>query len=157
MANLMKFAQGQSQYPKPSSARPASEEAFQSEEQYTADLASEAHGRDMVKEFVNQVLEGQMTLSRDADATIVIRIEQIDRLISLQLREVMHHPSFRKLESTWRGIKEALDQPATEDLEALGVLQSQQEFTRRPSAAQLRQQERVSILNLNDNLDSVLF
>ena len=44
----------------------------------------------MVKEFVNQVLEGQMTLTRDAEATISARIAQIDRLISLQLNEVLH-------------------------------------------------------------------
>ena len=37
-------------------------------------------GRDMVKEFVAQVLEGEMKLSRDADATINARVAQIDHL-----------------------------------------------------------------------------
>jgi type VI secretion system protein ImpC len=70
-------------------------------------------GKDLVKEFVNQVLEGHMTLSRDAEQTIVTRIAQIDRLISLQLNEVLHHEKFQKLEATWRGVKYLMDQSET--------------------------------------------
>jgi type VI secretion system protein ImpC len=44
-----------------------------------------------------------------------MRIAEIDRLISLQLNEVLHHPSFQKLEGTWRGIKHLLDQSETND------------------------------------------
>jgi len=69
------------------------------------DTQAQERGKDMVKEFVNQVLDGKMTLSRDAEASIGVRIAEIDRLISLQLNEVLHHPSFQKLEGTWRGIK----------------------------------------------------
>lgn len=79
------------------------------------DTVAQERGKDMVKEFVNQVLEGKMTLSRDAEASIGMRIAEIDRLISLQLNEVMHHPSFQKLEGTWRGIKHLLDQSETSD------------------------------------------
>jgi len=61
--------------------------------------------RDLVKEFVAQFLEGSMTLSRDSELMINARIAQIDHLISLQLNEVVHHPSFQKLESTWRGLR----------------------------------------------------
>ena len=79
------------------------------------DTVAQERGKDMVKEFVNQVLEGKMTLSRDAEASIGMRIAEIDRLISLQLNEVLHHPSFQKLEGTWRGIKHLLDQSETND------------------------------------------
>jgi type VI secretion system protein ImpC len=79
------------------------------------DTQAQERGKDMVKEFVNQVLEGKMTLSRDAEASIGVRIAEIDRLISLQLNEVLHHPSFQKLEATWRGIKHLLDQSETND------------------------------------------
>jgi len=75
--------------------------------------SSRERGRDMVKEFVAQVLEGEMKLSRDADATINSRIAQIDHLISLQLNEILHHPAFQKLEGTWRGIKYLMDQSET--------------------------------------------
>ena len=79
------------------------------------DTLAQERGKDMVKEFVNQVLEGKMTLSRDAEASIGVRIAEIDRLISLQLNEVLHHPAFQKLEATWRGIKHLLDQSETND------------------------------------------
>ena len=75
--------------------------------------SQQERGKDMVKEFINQVLQGQMTLSRDADATIASRIAQIDHLISVQLNEVIHHPSFQKLEATWRGVKYLMDQSET--------------------------------------------
>jgi len=86
-----------------------------SQGRFGKDTVAQERGKDMVKEFVNQVLEGKMTLSRDAEASIGTRIAEIDRLISLQLNEVMHHPSFQKLEATWRGIKHLLDQSETND------------------------------------------
>ena len=79
-------------------------------------------GRDMVKEFVAQVLEGEMKLSRDADATINSRIAQIDHLISLQLNEILHHPAFQKLEASWRGIKYMMGQSETSSMLKIRVL-----------------------------------
>jgi type VI secretion system protein ImpC len=79
-------------------------------------------GRDMVKEFVAQVLEGEMKLSRDADATINSRVAQIDHLISLQLNEILHHPAFQKLEGSWRGIKYMMDQSETSSMLKIRVL-----------------------------------
>jgi type VI secretion system protein ImpC len=79
-------------------------------------------GRDMVKEFVAQVLEGEMKLSRDADATINSRVAQIDHLISLQLNEILHHPAFQKLEASWRGIKYMMAQSETSAMLKIRVL-----------------------------------
>jgi len=89
---------------------------------FARDEASIARGRDLVKEFVSQVLEGQMTLTRDAEASIQARIAQIDRLISLQLNEVLHYPAFQKLEGTWRGIKYLIDQSETSEMLKIKVL-----------------------------------
>jgi type VI secretion system protein ImpC len=89
---------------------------------FNRDAASLERGRDMVKEFVSQVLQGHMTLTRDAEATIQARIAQIDRLISLQLNEIMHYPALQKLEGTWRGIKYLLDQSETSDMLKIKVL-----------------------------------
>jgi type VI secretion system protein ImpC len=69
------------------------------------DPESRTRNKDLIKEFVSQFLEGSMTLSRDSEAMINARIAQIDHLISLQLNEVLHHPSFQKLEASWRGLK----------------------------------------------------
>ena len=89
---------------------------------FNRDAGTMERGRDMVKEFVAQVLDGQMTLSRDAEASIQARIAQIDKLISLQLNEIMHYPAFQKLEGTWRGIKYLLDQSETSDMLKIKVL-----------------------------------
>jgi type VI secretion system protein ImpC len=79
-------------------------------------------GRDLIKEFVSQFLEGEMAPSRDADATINARIAQIDHLISLQLNEVLHHPEFQKLEASWRGLKYLMSQSETSSLLKIRVL-----------------------------------
>ena len=84
--------------------------------------AARERGRDMVKEFVAQVLEGEMKLSRDADATINSRIAQIDHLLSLQLNEILHHPAFQKLEASWRGIKYMMSQSETSSMLKIRVL-----------------------------------
>ncbi len=60
--------------------------------------------KDMIAEFVGQVMQGELTLSKDMDTTINARIAEIDRLISAQLNEVMHHEDFQKLEGSWRGL-----------------------------------------------------
>src|SRR5882762_6119990 len=72
--------------------------------------AARERGRDMVKEFVSQFLEGSMTLSKDAEAMINARIAQIDHLLSIQLNEILHHEAFQKLEGSWRGLRYLLDQ-----------------------------------------------
>jgi type VI secretion system protein ImpC len=92
------------------------------EGRFSKDAASQERGRDMIKEFVAQVLEGHMTVSRDAEATIQTRIAQIDQLISLQLNEILHHPSFQKLEGTWRGIRYLMDQSETNSMLKIKVL-----------------------------------
>jgi type VI secretion system protein ImpC len=86
------------------------------------DSASKERGKSLIKEFVQQVLQGQMTVSRDTEAMINARIAQIDHLISIQLNEVMHHPSFQKLEGSWRGLKYMLDQSETNDMLKIKVL-----------------------------------
>jgi type VI secretion system protein ImpC len=86
------------------------------------DPASRERGKNLVKEFVSQVLEGAMTVSKDAEAMINARIAQIDHLVSLQLNEVMHNPIFQKLEGSWRGLRYLLDHSETSDKLKIKVL-----------------------------------
>src|SRR3954454_15116618 len=86
------------------------------------DPASRDRGKDLVSNFVSQVLEGSMTVSKDAEAMINARIAQIDHLISLQLNEVLHHKDFQKLEGSWRGLKYLLDQSETSEKLKIKVL-----------------------------------
>ena len=62
------------------------------------------HARDMVSEFVQTVMQGQVVVGKNVEATIAARVAQIDKLISTQLNEIMHHEDFQKLEGSWRGL-----------------------------------------------------
>jgi type VI secretion system protein ImpC len=83
------------------------------EGRFGRDAAARERGKDLVKQFVQQVLEGSMTIARDADAMINARIAQIDHLLSLQLNEIMHAPELQKLEASWRGLKYLLNNSET--------------------------------------------
>jgi type VI secretion system protein ImpC len=83
------------------------------EGRFGAEPAAKERGKNLIKEFVAQVLEGSMTIARDTEMMINARIAQIDHLVSIQLNEIMHHPSFQKLEGSWRGVKYLMDQSET--------------------------------------------
>jgi type VI secretion system protein ImpC len=68
------------------------------------DESQEKYARDMVTEFVSQVVDEGMVVGRDTVTSIKARIAQIDELISKQLNEIMHHADFQKLEASWRGL-----------------------------------------------------
>ena len=54
-----------------------------------------------------------MKIAKDSDAIIDARLAHIDHLLSVQLNEILHHPSFQKLEGTWRGLKFLVDRSET--------------------------------------------
>ena len=68
------------------------------------DESQQAYARDLVGEFVNQILDEGMTVSKDTVASIEARVAQIDQLLSEQLNEIMHHEDFQRLEASWRGL-----------------------------------------------------
>ncbi len=77
------------------------------------DESAKEWGKGLIKEFVKQVLDKQMTVSPDLEAMILKRFSQIDHLMSLQLNEILHHPRFQKLEATWRGIRHLMENSET--------------------------------------------
>ena len=68
------------------------------------DENQEPHARNLVAEFVNQILDEQMTVSSDTVAGIEARIAQIDELLSGQLNEILHTKEFQELEASWKGL-----------------------------------------------------
>src|SRR5258705_5364986 len=80
---------------------------------FGVEVASRERGKNLVKEFVAQVLDGSMTVAKDAEMMINARIAQIDHLLSLQLNAIIHHPQFQKLEGSWRGLKYLMDNSET--------------------------------------------
>jgi type VI secretion system protein ImpC len=88
----------------------------------TRDPSSTERGRDMVKNFIKEVLAGSITMARDTEAMINARIAQIDHLLSIQLNEVVHAPEFQKLEATWRGLRYLMTQSETSDRLKIKIL-----------------------------------
>jgi len=72
-----------------------------------------ALAKDMIGEFVGQVMAGTMTVSKNTLAMINDRIGKIDSLITKQLNAVLHHEDFQKLEASWRGLHYFVHQSET--------------------------------------------
>jgi type VI secretion system protein ImpC len=73
------------------------------------------HGRakDIISELVREVMQGTIVVSENLSATLDARVAELDRMISSQLSEVMHHPDFQKLEGTWSGLQYLCKQTST--------------------------------------------
>ena len=50
------------------------------------------------------MLDGTVIMSDNLSVTLDARVAELDRLISTQLSEVMHHADFQKLEGSWQGL-----------------------------------------------------
>jgi len=75
--------------------------------------AERTSGKLWLKDLVQEVMSGQMTVSTDTEAMINSRIAQLDALISNQLNEVMHAQPLQKLEASWRGLNYFVQQTET--------------------------------------------
>lgn len=80
---------------------------------FGTETAQRERGRSLIRKFVSEVLEGAITIRPDTESMLNARIAEIDRLLSLQLSEIMHHPDLQRLEGTWRGLKYLLNQTET--------------------------------------------
>ncbi|HET9985789.1 MAG TPA: type VI secretion system contractile sheath large subunit [Longimicrobiales bacterium] len=89
---------------------------------FGTETAARERGKGLIKSFLDEVLQGAMTISPDTEAMINARIAQIDHLVSIQLNEIMHHAELQKLESTWRGLKYLLAQTETSVMLKIKVL-----------------------------------
>lgn len=86
------------------------------------DAESRERGKDVVKRFVEEVLEGSITVSANTESMINARIAQIDHLLSIQLNEILHHPEYQRLEASWRGLKYLMNQSETGTMLKIKVL-----------------------------------
>ncbi len=68
------------------------------------DESQQAYAKDLISEFVNQILEGGMTVSSDTVASIEAQVARIDELLTAQLNEILHDDDFQHLEASWRGL-----------------------------------------------------
>lgn len=68
------------------------------------DESQQAYARDLINEYVSQILEGGMTVANDTVASIEAQVARIDELLTAQMNEILHHEDFQKLEASWRGL-----------------------------------------------------
>lgn len=92
------------------------------EGRFGTEEAARKRGRDMISSFVKDVLDETVTYSRDTEAMLNEQIRQIDDLLSAQLNEIMHAPKFKKLESSWRGLRYLVSQTETGKLLKIRVI-----------------------------------
>lgn len=78
--------------------------------------------KDMIGEFVQQVMQGSMVVSKNIETSINSRIAAIDQLVSAQLNEIMHHEEFQKLEGSWRGLHHLVFESETGTMLKIRVL-----------------------------------
>ena len=60
--------------------------------------------KDIIGEFVHQVVDEKMKMSADTVKAIQDRIAEIDKVISTQLNAIMHTKDFQDMEASWRGL-----------------------------------------------------
>ena len=59
--------------------------------------------------FVESVVKSTQTVDKIDKVVLDNQIAEIDRKISEQLDEILHHPKFQKMESAWRSLKFLVD------------------------------------------------
>ncbi len=60
--------------------------------------------QELMRTLTEQALKGTVTFSKNLTQTFNQAIALIDRQLSEQLAEIMHHEKFRQLEGSWRGL-----------------------------------------------------
>jgi type VI secretion system protein ImpC len=75
-----------------------------------------------VKTLAAQALEGTSLISDDAVKSIEAIIAALDKKISDQVTQILHHPDFQKLEGTWRGLHYLVNNTETDETLKIRVM-----------------------------------
>lgn len=97
-------------------------DAIISESRIARNDSERSRAKDLISEFVQQVMGGAVVVKKDLETAISARIAALDELISAQLNEVMHAPDFQKLEGSWRGLHYLVHQSETSTMLKIRVM-----------------------------------
>src|SRR3954463_15596997 len=86
-------------------------------DQQEANRAKESFGQ-----FIAQAVKPGQVVSKDVESNIKFWINEIDKKLSSQLNEIMHHENFQKLEGTWRGLHYLVHQTETSETLMIKVI-----------------------------------
>jgi predicted component of type VI protein secretion system len=68
-----------------------------------------------VKTLAVQALENTVTISNDAYRSVQAIITEIDRKLSEQINQILHHEDFQQLEGAWRGLHYLVNNTETDE------------------------------------------
>jgi type VI secretion system protein ImpC len=85
----------------------------------------------LLEQLATDVLRGAITIAPGAGALVDGLIARIDRLLSIQLDEILHHEAFQRLEASWRGLEYLLRQSETGESLKIKVLDVSMKVLRR--------------------------
>ncbi|MGL4825619.1 MAG: type VI secretion system contractile sheath large subunit, partial [Alphaproteobacteria bacterium] len=101
------------------------------EGQAVRDPSQMENARALLKEFILQLANAGEDFPKDSYGFILQSIKKLDSQLSQQLDEILHHPDFQKLESSWRGFHYLVTNSETGEGLKLRLLQiSQKEMVR---------------------------
>lgn len=86
-----------------------------------SDRAKEAV-QSAVHTLAERLLSETITVSDDSLKTIESLVAEIDRKLSEQMNEILHHEQFRSLEGTWRGFHYLVNNTETDEMLKIRVL-----------------------------------
>lgn len=69
------------------------------------DEGQENRARASIQEFAKSIIDKRIVVTNDLEASLNARIAEIDRLLTLQVNEIIHDPKFQSLEASWRGLR----------------------------------------------------
>jgi type VI secretion system protein ImpC len=75
-----------------------------------------------VRTLAQQAIASTALVSTDVLQTIQAMVAQIDKKLSEQINQIMHHPEFQKLESAWRGLHYLVTNTETDEMLKIRVL-----------------------------------
>lgn len=81
-----------------------------------------ARAKDYFRQFLDRVVQPGQVVSKDVETNIKFWIGELDKKLSAQLNEIMHHADFQHLESTWRGLHYLVHQSETGETLKIRVL-----------------------------------
>jgi type VI secretion system protein ImpC len=94
-----------------------------------------ARAQRLLHGFVEQILEPGPVSEFGAAHAIQLRIAAIDELLGAQLDPILHHPDFQKLEASWRGLHQLVQQSETGESLKIKVLNATKAELRRDFAS----------------------
>src|SRR5438270_12791857 len=80
-----------------------------------ADEGERERNKTYIDQFLRQVVKPGQVISKDVETNLKYWVGEIDKKLSGQLNEIMHHEDFQKLEGTWRGLHYLIHETPTVD------------------------------------------